>query len=73
MSSKKGDSGRTRPQKHQNSFAFKNDLHDKHTPKIKLLNSINVCEVCEQCKLVIEWKIKYKKYKPLTKPRQCNK
>ncbi|XP_053697585.1 uncharacterized protein C9orf85 homolog [Sabethes cyaneus] len=74
MSSKRGDGGRrTRAQKHQNTFAFKNDLHDKHTPLIKLINTLNVCEVCERCKEVIEWKIKYRKYKPLTQPKSCNK
>lgn len=74
MSSKRGDAGRrTRAQKHQNTFAFKNDLHDKHTPLIKLINTLNVCEVCERCKEVIEWKIKYRKYKPLTQPKSCNK
>ncbi|XP_055641955.1 uncharacterized protein C9orf85 homolog [Toxorhynchites rutilus septentrionalis] len=74
MSSRRGDKGhRTRAQKHQNTFAFKNDLHDKHTPLIKLINTLNVSEVCERCKEVIDWKIKYRKYKPLTQPKTCNK
>lgn len=74
MSTRRGDGGRrSRPQKHQNSFAFKNDLHDKHTPLIKLITTLNVCEVCERCKEQIEWKIKYRKYKPLTQPGKCNK
>lgn len=74
MSSRRGDKGhRTRAQKHQNTYAFKNDLHDKHTPLIKLINTLNVCEVCEHCKEVIDWKIKYRKYKPLTQPKTCNK
>ncbi|RXG67302.1 hypothetical protein Avbf_09799, partial [Armadillidium vulgare] len=29
-------------------------------------------KVCKQCKDVIEWKIKYKKYKPLTQPKTCS-
>ncbi|XP_065092070.1 uncharacterized protein C9orf85 homolog [Ochlerotatus camptorhynchus] len=74
MSSRRGDGGRrVRPQKHQNSFAFKNDLHDKHTPLIKLITTLNICEVCERCKEQIDWKIKYRKYKPLTQPGKCNK
>lgn len=73
MSSRRGDGGRrSRPQKHQNSFAFKNDLHDKHTPLIKLISTLNVCEVCERCKEQIDWRIKYRKYKPLTQPGKCN-
>uniref|UniRef100_A0A182QLS8 Uncharacterized protein n=1 Tax=Anopheles farauti TaxID=69004 RepID=A0A182QLS8_9DIPT len=73
MSSKRGDTRRTRPQKHQNSYAFKNNLHDKHTPLIKLITNLNVCEVCEHCKSIIDWKIKYRKYKPLTQPKSCSK
>ncbi|XP_035891342.1 uncharacterized protein C9orf85 homolog [Anopheles stephensi] len=73
MSSKRGDTRRTRAQKHQNTFAFKNDLHDKQTPLIKLITNLNVCEVCEHCKSVIDWKIKYRKYKPLTQPKSCSK
>ncbi|XP_058453150.1 uncharacterized protein C9orf85 homolog [Malaya genurostris] len=73
MSTRRGDSGhRTRAQKHKNTFAFKNDLHDMHTPLIKLINTLNVCEVCEHCKEIIEWKIKYRKYKPLSQPKTCN-
>lgn len=72
MSTKRGNATRNRPQKHQNRTAFKNDLHDK-TPQMKLINSLYICEVCEHCKAVIEWKIKYKKYKPLTKPKTCTK
>lgn len=71
MSSRKGSGlTRTRAQKHKNSFAFKNDLHDK-TPQQKLINSLNICEVCERCKAQIEWRIKYKKYKPLSQARTC--
>ena len=29
--------------------------------------------VCQRCKEIIDWKIKYKKYKPLTAPKTCNK
>lgn len=73
MSSQRGSGPtRQRAQKHKNSFAFKNDLHDK-TPQMKKMNSLNVCEVCERCKSQIEWKIKYKKYKPLSQAKTCVK
>lgn len=74
MSTRRGANAnqRDRAQKHKNRIAFKNDLHDK-TPKIKFLNNLHIAEVCEHCKAVIEWKIKYKKYKPLTKPKTCTK
>ncbi|XP_057319013.1 uncharacterized protein C9orf85 homolog [Microplitis mediator] len=72
MSCQKGNSNRNRPQKHQNRHAFKNNLHDtSHTTKA--INKIQVVNVCEKCKKVIEWKIKYKKYKPLKAPGKCCK
>lgn len=61
---------RQRPQKHKNSFAFKNNLHDK-TPQMNRINALQVSEVCQRCKDQIEWKIKYKKYKPLTQAKTC--
>ncbi|TDG39899.1 hypothetical protein AWZ03_013680 [Drosophila navojoa] len=32
---------------------------------------MHVSTVCQRCKEVIEWKIKYKKYKPLTQAKTC--
>lgn len=72
MSSQKGNASRSRPQKYQNTHAFKNDLHDK-TKKTKTINQLQVANVCEKCKHIIEWKIKYKKYKPLKAAGKCTK
>ncbi|XP_013106011.1 uncharacterized protein C9orf85 homolog [Stomoxys calcitrans] len=72
MSTQRGNASRTRAQKHKNRTVFKNDLHDK-TPMQQRLNSLHISEVCQHCKGVIEWKIKYKKYKPLTQPKTCTK
>lgn len=73
MSSQRGAGlTRKRAQKHKNTFAFKNDLHDK-TPQMKKINALHVSEVCERCKAQIEWKIKYKKYKPLSQAKTCIK
>lgn len=72
MSTQKGNTNRSRPQKHKNRTAFKNDLHDT-SRKTKVINNIEVANVCERCKQVIEWKIKYKKYKPLKAPSKCIK
>ncbi|XP_075145569.1 uncharacterized protein C9orf85 homolog [Haematobia irritans] len=72
MSTQRGNASRTRAQKHKNRTVFKNDLHDK-TPQQKRLNSLHISEVCQHCKGVIEWKIKYKKYKPLSQPKTCTK
>lgn len=59
-------------QKYQNTTAFKNNLHD-NSSKIKALNSMVISEVCKRCMDIIQWKIKYKKYKPLTQPKKCTK
>lgn len=72
MSSQKGNAVRSRSQKYQNRHAFKNNLHDT-SQKTKFINSIDVANVCERCKNIIEWKIKYKKYKPLKAPTKCIK
>ncbi|KOB73083.1 Uncharacterized protein OBRU01_11385 [Operophtera brumata] len=70
MSTARGNSNRNRPQKHQNRTVFKNDLHDS-SHQTKLLNSLQISGVCKRCKDILDWKIKYKKYKPLTAPRKC--
>lgn len=72
MSSQKGNASRSRPQKYQNRFAFKNNLHDT-SHSTKKINNTQVANVCEKCKHIIEWKIKYKKYKPLKVPGKCTK
>lgn len=72
MSSQRGNTSRTRAQKHKNQKGFKNNLHDTSN-RTKLINSIQVSDVCAKCKEVIEWKIKYKKYKRLTQPKTCVK
>lgn len=70
MSTSRGSNVRKRPQKYQNRTAFKNDLHDT-SHKTKSMNALEVTGVCNRCKDIIEWKIKYKKYKPLAAPRKC--
>lgn len=70
MSTSRGNDSRRRPQKHQNRTAFKNDLHDTSN-KTKMLNSMMITGICDKCKGIIEWKIKYKKYKTLSAPSKC--
>ncbi|XP_020369044.1 uncharacterized protein C9orf85 homolog isoform X1 [Rhincodon typus] len=72
MSSQKGNVARKRPQKHQNVIRFKNDKYDK-SEKMKRLNAMVHTGVCKHCKEVLEWKIKYNKYKPLGQARKCVK
>lgn len=72
MSSERGNVKRTRPQKYQNVRAFRNDLYD-NSKKTKLLNSLEITDVCVHCKGVLEWRIKYKKYKLIKAPTKCVK
>uniref|UniRef100_V9LC88 Uncharacterized protein n=1 Tax=Callorhinchus milii TaxID=7868 RepID=V9LC88_CALMI len=72
MSSARGNVARRRPQKHQNIVAFKNDKYNTNE-KLKKINAKEHSGVCRHCKEVLEWKIKYSKYKPLTLARKCVK
>ncbi|KAL9182236.1 hypothetical protein ACHAXT_012888 [Thalassiosira profunda] len=66
-SGKKKKKGRA--PKHQNGFAFRHNPKSKKTDKI--LSSPNV-GVCRRCYEKIEWRKKYRKYKPRTQPGKCN-
>ena len=71
MSTRPGNHVKKKPgQKHKNTFAFKFDKH-KTDPQAKMLKSLQVNNCCDKCTAVIEWKIKYGKYKPLTAPARC--
>jgi len=54
---------------HQNKFAFKHNPSSKKTEKI--LSTLNA-HVCQRCHDKIEWRKKYRKYKPRTQPGKCN-
>lgn len=72
MSSQKGNVSRSRAQKHKNTSAFKNDKYGS-TVQVKKANSKIHDGLCQHCKGVLEWKVKYNKYKPLTQPKKCVK
>ncbi|XP_043942724.1 uncharacterized protein C9orf85 homolog [Protopterus annectens] len=72
MSSQRGNVSRTRSQKPQNTTVFKNDKYDA-TNTLKKLNTKVHDGVCQRCKDILKWKIKYNKYKLLTKPKTCVK
>lgn len=72
MSSQKGNVSRSRSQKHQNTTAYKNDKYGA-TVQVKKGKSKIHDGLCQHCKDVLEWKVKYNKYKPLTQPRKCVK
>ncbi|XP_054628857.1 uncharacterized protein C9orf85 homolog [Dunckerocampus dactyliophorus] len=72
MSSQKGNVSRSRGQRHQNTTAFKNDKYGA-TAQVKKAQSKIHDGLCQHCKGVLEWKVKYNKYKTLTQPRKCVK
>lgn len=54
---------------HQNTFAFRHNPKSKKTAQI-LQTPIALC--CRRCREKLEWRKKYRKYKPLTQPSICN-
>ncbi|XP_054482742.1 uncharacterized protein C9orf85 homolog [Anoplopoma fimbria] len=72
MSSQKGNVSRSRGQKHQNNYAFKNDKYGA-TVQVKKAKSKIHDGLCQHCKGVLEWKVQYNKYKTLTQPKKCVK
>lgn len=54
---------------HQNKFAYQHNPCSKKTEKILSLPNIHVCQRCSD---KIEWRKKYRKYKPRTQPGTCN-
>ncbi|XP_041314347.1 uncharacterized protein C9orf85 homolog isoform X4 [Pyrgilauda ruficollis] len=69
MSSERGNVSRTRPQRHQNARAFENDKYDTSARR-KKINAKLHDGVCQHCKGILEWRVKFRKYKLLTKPKK---
>ncbi|KAK3828628.1 MAG: hypothetical protein J3Q66DRAFT_383315 [Benniella sp.] len=67
VSTRKG-ANRKQAQAHKNSFAFHANPGSKLTKKIA---SMPVSGLCEKCVEVIEWRKKFRKYKPLTTMKKC--
>ncbi|XP_076855151.1 uncharacterized protein C9orf85 homolog [Brachyhypopomus gauderio] len=72
MSSRRGGASSSRSQKYQNTTAFKNDKYGA-SPRVKKANAKVHDGLCQRCKEILEWKVKYNKYKLLTQPRKCVK
>ena len=68
MSSQRGNSVKTGAPKHKNKVGFCNTMHDRSKKNLTLVN-MNITGCCQRCKDIIDWKIKYKKYKPLSQPK----
>jgi hypothetical protein len=55
-------------QSHQNKYGFRHNKHSKKTAKILALPNSGLCKKCYD---IIEWRKKYRKYKPLKDPAKC--
>eukprot|EP00122_Pirum_gemmata_P020828 Pgem_evm1s19443 len=67
MSSQRGNCKKT-AQKHQNTHSFSHNSKSKKSERIMNFQSDGVCH---KCKENLEWRKKYRKYKPLTAPKIC--
>jgi len=56
-------------QAHQNTYAFK---HNKSSKLTKVISKVPLDNLCKRCLDQLEWRIDYRKYKPLTAPSRCN-
>ncbi|XP_015672186.1 uncharacterized protein C9orf85 homolog [Protobothrops mucrosquamatus] len=72
MSSQRGNVSRTRAQRHRNAQAFRNDKYDSSAQRKKINAKLHE-GLCQHCKEVLEWRIKFNKYKPLTQAKKCIK
>src|SRR5437868_3741851 len=54
---------------HQNKFAFK---HNKNSVLTESILSIPNVGLCNRCYEIIEWRKKYRKYKPIKQPTKCS-
>uniref|UniRef100_A0A6G3MII2 Uncharacterized protein C9orf85 (Trinotate prediction) n=1 Tax=Henneguya salminicola TaxID=69463 RepID=A0A6G3MII2_HENSL len=61
----------TKGYKHQNITEFKCNKYNT-TPDQEIAFKTQKNNLCDKCKEIIEWKIKYGKYKPLSVSRRCN-
>lgn len=73
MSTKRGQDKKQGPPKHPNSTTWKVDKWNKSDTKTKLLQNLVITNCCARCTDILEWKIKYGKYKPLSAPGKCVK
>jgi hypothetical protein len=67
MSLRTGDT-KKKGQKYQNNFAFK---HNKNSLLTRKIRESPLDNLCERCMDILEWKIKFRKYKPLTTAGKC--
>lgn len=56
------------PPAHANRFAF---IHNRNSRLTKQILATPISGVCPTCQAVLEWRKRYRKYKPLSVPKKC--
>ncbi|CAM9197030.1 unnamed protein product, partial [Choristocarpus tenellus] len=69
MSTRRGSGGGSKKPAHQNKFAFRHNPKSKKTLKILAMPNEGLCPSCHD---KVEWRKKYRKYRPLRQPATCN-
>lgn len=59
--------GKSGPPAHPNKTAYR---HNKHSKKTQQILQLPVSGMCSHCVEVVEWRKKYRKYKPLSGPKK---
>jgi len=54
-------------QKHQNTVAYKHNPGSKTTRRILALPNTHLCPKCHE---IIEWRKRFRKYKPISAPKK---
>lgn len=67
MSTQKGNT-KKKGQRYQNEFGFK---HNKNSMLTRKIQETPLDFLCSKCLNILEWKIKFRKYKPLSTPSKC--
>lgn len=69
MSTRGGDNSK-KGQKHQNTYSFR---HNKNSIKTRKIQESPLDLLCKRCLEKLEWRINFRKYKPLTVAAKCIK
>jgi hypothetical protein len=66
----RGGNDKKKGQKYQNSFSFR---HNKNSLLTRKIRECPLDNLCKRCLDKLEWRINYRKYKPLTAATKCLK
>ncbi len=68
MSTRSGNNSK-KAQTYQNTFAFR---HNKNSILTRKIRETPLDHLCKRCLEKLEWRINYRKYKPLSNVARCN-